>query len=78
MSWYAQYYRESVHPTDETVKYTQCLGSFAIIRIDGRLTLDKAHEIAAYHCEKRRYHAYQLSRGNRLDELKEIDGLIKL
>ena len=49
--------------------YIEPLGSFRIVRLDGRLNIDNMHEVASRVCKERKYDGYRIARGELRDDL---------
>lgn len=58
MKAYAQFYEER-----NGVMVEPC-GSFALIILDARMSVESMKDVAAYHCNARKYDAYRVYRGN--------------
>lgn len=72
MKTYVQFYD---HP-HSFPKPVQALGSFGVIRLDGRLGRENAHRVAKRECGIRGYSGYRIVRGDRLSDAKPISNYI--
>lgn len=71
MKYYAWFYRK------QGESYVEGLGSFSLIRLDGRLNRDNMEEIAARECKLRGYDGWRIARGQRLDNQFYLNAAVR-
>ena len=56
---------------------TAC-GDRSVIILDGRYSLEKNIDIAAYWCKQRNYNAFTIGKGDSFTQSKKLTGIIKV